>query len=238
VKKRMKRIAILLGFLMVCGVSVSYAAVAGSPHDLSAGSALRNTDTTINGQTCIFCHTPHGGATRAPLWNRAQQPGGTTYTKYSSSTMDAPQPTDAEIIGSVSGACLSCHDGTVAVDNLLNVNGTAHSPSISFTVQGTAKATYGNNGTGTNNIMTGGIPFLGTDLSNDHPITIDYSAAGTGLRAEASCAVTNGGITLPLYGTNCNVECGSCHNPHDNTNGTFLRYSNQNSQLCTTCHLK
>lgn len=234
----MKKALLMMAMVMVVGAGVSYAVVAGSAHDLSTGSALRNTDATINGQTCIFCHTPHSGATKAPLWNRAEQPAGTTYTKYTSSTMDAPQPTDAQIIGSVSGACLSCHDGTVAVDNLLNVNGSAHSPSISFTVQATAKATYGNNGAGTNNIMTGGIPFMGTDLSNDHPITIDYSAAGPGLRPETSCTVQNGGITLPLYGANCNVECGSCHNPHDNTNGTFLRYANTGSQLCTTCHLK
>lgn len=235
----MKKILVLMAMVMVAGAGVSYAVVAGGPHDLSAGSALRNTDTAIDGQTCIFCHTPHGGSTMAPLWNRAQQPGGTTYTKYSSSTMDAPTPTDAQIIGSVSGACLSCHDGTVAVDNLLNVNGTAHSPSISFTVQGTAKASYTNDGTGTNNLMTSpGIPFMGTDLSNDHPISIDYSAAGPGLRAETSCSVVNGGITIPLYGATCNVECGSCHNPHDNANGNFLRYANTSSQLCTTCHLK
>lgn len=234
----MKRVIILLAGMVLAGATASYAVVATGPHDLSAGSALQNTDTAINGQTCVFCHTPHGGATKAPLWNRAGQPAGTTYTKYSSSTMDAPQPTDADIIGSVSGACLSCHDGTVAVDNLLNLNGAPHSPSIAFTVQGTAKATYGNNGTGANNIMTGGIPFMGTDLSNDHPITIDYSAAGPDLRPETACTVQNGTIVIPLYGANCNVECGSCHNPHDNTNTNFLRYSNQNSQLCTTCHLK
>ncbi len=235
----MKKAILMVAMIMVVGAGVSHAAVVGTDHDLSTGTALRNTDTVIDGQTCIFCHTPHGGVTKAPLWNRAEQPAGTTYTKYSSSTMDAPQPTDAQIIGSVSGACLSCHDGTVAVDNLLNVNGASHPPSIAFTVQGAADATYGNDpGGGTNNIMTGGIPFMGTNLSNDHPITIDYGLAGPDLRAETACTVVNGTITIPLYGANCNVECGSCHNPHDNTNGNFLRYANTGSQLCTTCHLK
>jgi len=33
------------------------------------------------------------------------------------------------------------------------------------------------------------------------------------------------------------VQCGSCHNVHNNTNTPFLRISNVNSALCTTCHL-
>ncbi|MCF6192532.1 MAG: cytochrome c3 family protein [Candidatus Hydrothermae bacterium] len=34
------------------------------------------------------------------------------------------------------------------------------------------------------------------------------------------------------------VQCGTCHNPHDNTNAPFLEASNTGSQLCLTCHLK
>ncbi|MBI5196127.1 MAG: cytochrome C, partial [Nitrospirae bacterium] len=32
--------------------------------------------------------------------------------------------------------------------------------------------------------------------------------------------------------------CGSCHNPHDNSNGTFLRVTNSGSGLCLKCHIK
>src|SRR6185436_16126570 len=63
------------GAAVLALTSVSYAQntniVAGGPHDLSNGSALRNTNTTIDGQTCVFCHTPHGGSNSIPLWNRS-----------------------------------------------------------------------------------------------------------------------------------------------------------------------
>lgn len=34
------------------------------------------------------------------------------------------------------------------------------------------------------------------------------------------------------------VECSSCHNPHDNGLGSFLRMSNEGSALCFSCHIK
>jgi len=62
--------------------------IAGGPHDLTSGSALRNSNASIAGQTCVFCHTPHGGANLIPLWNRSS-PTGASYQLYSSSTSDA-----------------------------------------------------------------------------------------------------------------------------------------------------
>jgi predicted CXXCH cytochrome family protein len=43
-----------------------------------------------------------------------------------------------------------------------------------------------------------------------------------------------------MYGaTNDQVECATCHNPHDQTTfGKFLRFDNAASALCTTCHNK
>ena len=32
--------------------------------------------------------------------------------------------------------------------------------------------------------------------------------------------------------------CGSCHNPHDNSNSNFLIESNASSALCLRCHIK
>ncbi len=34
------------------------------------------------------------------------------------------------------------------------------------------------------------------------------------------------------------VECASCHDPHSNTNATFLRISNAASAVCLACHVK
>ena len=64
-------------------------------------------------EICIFCHTPHNAdvsVTDAPLWNH--QVTTKFFQVYNSSTMDATvgQPAAS------SKLCLSCHDGTVAVD--------------------------------------------------------------------------------------------------------------------------
>ncbi len=85
--------------------------------------------------------------------------------------------------------------------------------------------------------MTGS-PLLGTDLSNDHPISFTYDAglAGTdgGLVTPASASQVVAGI--PLY--SAKLECGSCHNVHNNANGDFLRVANTGSALCFKCHNK
>ena len=244
----MRRTLVGAALAGLVSVSSAYAqnTVAFGPHDFSAGSAIRNTDSSINGQTCVFCHTPHSGSAAVPLWNRAAV--GTTYQVYTSSTLDAAAPTSAAIQSSVSGACMSCHDGSIAIDVLTNLAGAAHVASIAFTRQATAKATYGNSGTGTNNLITGGAPFLGADLRNDHPITIVYETARTATPTEfVTQTITGTKITvgtvnpLPLYGsttTTATVECASCHNPHSNLNGMFLRKSNAGSALCLTCHIK
>ncbi len=246
----MKKTLTIAGIALVAMASGAYAqntaVIAGGPHDLSNGSALHNTNTSINSQTCVFCHTPHGGANNKPLWNRST-PTGTTYQLYSSSTSDVTT-TGALIAASVSGACMSCHDGTMAEDVLLNVNGLPFTPAVSFTRQTGAKATYGATGGGTNNLMSGGLPFLGTDLRNDHPVTIVYETARAATPADYVTQVVSGvkitvGTTspLPLYGASsatATVECASCHDSHNNSLGNFLRKSNTGSAICLSCHIK
>jgi len=221
------------------------AVVAGGPHDLSNGSALRTNNATINGQTCIFCHTPHGGKNNIPLWNR-NAPTGASYQLYTSSTTDSTT-TAGQVAASGSGACLSCHDGTIAVDVLADVNGLAFGPAVAFTKQGTAKATFSAGAGGSNNVMSGGLPFLGTDLRNDHPVSIVYETARAATPAEfvsqvmAGAKISVGSQALPLFGTsaaNATVECASCHNAHDNTLGNFLRKANTGSSMCLSCHIK
>jgi predicted CXXCH cytochrome family protein len=253
-----KRILVLASIAVLAVAATSYAqltnVIAGGPHDLSNGSALRNTDATINGQTCLFCHVPHGGNSSIPLWNRSPVTGA-GYQLYSSTTTSSIA-TVAGVTNGVSGACMSCHDGSIAVDVLLNVNGTPRPTGfVSFTRQGTAKATYSNSGSGLSNLMVSGPPTLGSDLRNDHPVAITYELARAQTPAEfvtqtllsgtnrITVGTTNG---LPLFappgatGTTANatVECASCHNAHSNTLGNFLRKANTGSAICLTCHIK
>ncbi|MBI5756128.1 MAG: hypothetical protein HZA12_04305 [Nitrospirae bacterium] len=100
---------------------------------------IRNTKHNLNENTdigpitgttevCIFCHTPHGARStigsaptgQAPLWNRAIKVT-TNYQMYSSPNFDAVDATGGP--KGVSLACLSCHDGTISFDSLINPPG-------------------------------------------------------------------------------------------------------------------
>jgi cytochrome c553 len=102
--------------------------VANTKHNLSANQDIKM-DPTAGAEICVFCHTPHGanpdspGA--APLWNRALPPGD-QFTAYGANNtapnFDARGTTPGTPKG-VSLACLSCHDGTIAFDALINAPG-------------------------------------------------------------------------------------------------------------------
>ena len=81
------------------------------------------------GEICVFCHTPHGATTTAtvPLWNRTLPAAGgyTTYNSLGTSSMDGA----TVAVGSVSIACLSCHDGASAINVMINTPGSGSAAS-------------------------------------------------------------------------------------------------------------
>jgi predicted CXXCH cytochrome family protein len=243
----------IAGTVLFAMASAHAQGIDGSLHDLATG-------TGDNNEICVYCHTPHGAAAattiEAPLWNKPVV--ATTYQTYDSTTIDG----DILAVGSVSLACLTCHDGTQARDAVINAPGSG----------------LGTSPLGTLGTMPVGITNLGTDLTNDHPIGIQYGGFGAtptdpdfktdttpptnnlelatinGLsRWWVDTSVGTGGTRektdIILY-TRDNtgnpgglaeepfVECASCHDPHNNANGTFLRISNANSDVCLACHVK
>jgi len=205
--KLLRLSTLLVCVLLIAGVGYGQTIV-GSKHDFS------NENWNNTGEICIVCHTPHNADASvqdAPLWNH--QLTTATYTLYNSGTFDATagQP------GGSSKLCLSCHDGTVAVDNF-------------------GSRTNGND-------FVSGDKLIGTDLSNDHPVSFVY---------DASLATTDGGLFDPvtansgLGGTidqdlliSSKVQCASCHDVHNGSGlGKLLRISNSGSGLCLTCHNK
>lgn len=174
------------------------------------------------GEVCVYCHTPHGGSTDAPLWNR--QFGSAAYNMYTSSNSASINMTVGSKPGPVSLACLSCHDGTIGIDVITNVPNTS-----------TAVAT----GKRLPDIFTTGpdtLKVLGTDLRNDHPIAVTFDDTKDPM-FNTKAAIQAEGIRF--FGANADqVECATCHNPHNKTNVPFLRKSNAASGLCLTCHIK
>jgi predicted CXXCH cytochrome family protein len=176
------------GLALLALSSAAMASVVNTKHNLGATTILgSNNHTTNTTEICIFCHAPHGAdqTTFAPIWNRAYNTS--SYIRFSSLnrlTFDAKEAP----IGAVSAACLSCHDGTQSMDSVINSSG-SDTIGMLDTQSGNGGWSQGRAmGNGSfnpaNGSWDGTLPprgdmvFIGTDLSNDHPISMQYGGGG------------------------------------------------------------
>jgi hypothetical protein len=191
-------------------------------------------------EPCAMCHTPHSGTGQYPLWNR-EQPS-QTYTLYDSISFDMG-PTTAP--RSPSSLCLVCHNGIAS--ELVNYPGPCSNPDAAYDIE------------------VAGCADLGTDLSNDHPISFNYNATADLDNNDFPVSNNVGSVSRPRFaipgfisGTNYFLyansaataavdqwfECATCHSVHDLANypgkGSeqvyFLRADNTGSQMCLDCH--
>ena len=210
------RLTIIAGAFISGISSVAVAGqITGSDHDFTGES-------WSGGRICIACHAPHHTDTSvndAPLWNHAVT--AQTYTLYNSATLDAAvgQP------GGLSKLCLSCHDGTVAIDSF----------------GGTVGTTFVSGGSN-----------LGAALSDDHPIGFTYDAAlatTDGSLHPVTTPVTIGSGGQTKSGTiqsvllfNDQMECSSCHDVHNtftaDSGVDLVRITQTGSAMCLACHNK
>lgn len=206
---------LLLAVVVASVASVASAAIEGSSHDMNTvtfGSAG-------GGSACAYCHMPHGGAVvaGAPLWARNTNIlADTAYTYYSSVFGGQPPPS---AFGGPTKLCLSCHDGSQSVARVLRNGGG------NLDLNGGAQVP----------IPVGHATYLGTDLSNDHPVSVTYNSANptAGLAATPPSA-------FPLF-TNNTIECSSCHEAHAArgqadaypTRQFMVAYS---GDFCVACH--
>lgn len=241
-KWRMTVLILVVLILFMITVWAYGATIVGSKHDLTF--ILNNMPDSYNnyGEVCVYCHTPHAANTNsmysgAPLWNRSTY--ATTYTVYGSPTM---QTSPSNPPSGVSRACLSCHDGVLAVDAIINAPGAGyntggpwygkppagHHRKMSTNTSDSESCSACHNGVIASDHRAA---YLGTDLSKDHPISMTYPSS-----SQFNVASTVEGGGLKLYSGK--VECPSCHNVHDPGVSPFLRKSNSGSALCLTCHIK
>lgn len=215
-KKLLSRVAAVVGLLTAMS-QAGAGTITGSAHDFTSQA-------WSGGRICVACHTPHKSdttVTDAPLWNHKLSTA--AYTLYSSPTLNATvsQP------GGNSKLCLSCHDGTVAVNSFGGVTGTTMISSA-------------------NNI--------GSNLKASHPIGFTYdtalAAADGSLFDPSSKTITIGSGTQTRTGTltamllyNGKMECDSCHDVHNTFTvggaGTGLvKVDAAGSKVCLACHNK
>jgi predicted CXXCH cytochrome family protein len=128
-----------------------------------------------------------------------------TYKLYESSTTQA---TLKQPTGS-SRLCLSCHDGTIAL------GATQRNPDLKL------------------GVLTGGT-VLGSDLSDDHPISFAYDQDLVNRRPtllDPKQLPSN--VKLD---ENQELQCTSCHDAHQDEFPKFLVMDPTQSRLCVTCH--
>ena len=203
----------ILGGALLWMQAVFAGIITGSAHDFSLSS-------WAGGQICIACHAMHRTSPfspAAPIWNH--QDSTVVYRLYSSAVMKATmhQPSP------MSKLCLSCHDGTIAIDSF---GGNVGSRFISHENS------------------------LGTDLNVHHPSSFTYDAALVALSPSLfnpdSKVVTVGAGGQAKTGTiasvmlyNNQVECSSCHDVHNTfsaTNVALMKVTERGSAICFACH--
>ena len=224
-------------------------------------SQFRSNQTEI----CVFCHTPHGGSLTGPLWNRTNPTS--PWQHYDSQTLGSylGNLANNRPVSDESLLCMSCHDGSIAVNHLINAPNAGPSPvkslggddmeiGLGFVVGSRIGGSPGNEmGVG--------------DLRDDHPISFSYDDVwnsadyqGTGAKvgklhpvafAESPPFSPGEGVRFfnrPMNGLGGNrVECSTCHDPHveygsyagvNMDYAPFLIMKNAGSNLCLACHNK
>ena len=231
----------LVSFVLALGLAVGLACtlppaqagtIVNSKHDFSSSGMGGNWGSTDVNEVCVFCHTPHNAQTVSggPLWNRAPlSKTFKTYANAGSGTLTATvgQPTGNTLL------CLSCHDGSIAIDQFVRgagagkgmmAIGDVYYPGSPY---GEGGPNIGGNYTGNPNV---------NDLSNDHPVSFTYDAT---LAANDGGLKEPGATGLPLFSSK--LECATCHDVHNvkSVPGTkLLRVAIASSALCLSCHTK
>jgi len=242
---------IFLAWLLAAIALVTMPAIAGSlvgsKHDLTSLNERAGVDAMSGlafndyGDPCIYCHIPTDGSDPAPNaapgkmqienWNRYMPQG--EFQRYKRPSMTAKMGE----LGPQSLLCLSCHDGTMAVDMVVNKpNGWTTSDDAPLHMRldkggGLERCTQCHDGTTAHRMDTA---VIGRNLMDDHPIGIAYPGLFDNpdfFRPGADGRFRNG---VRLFDQQ--VECATCHNVHDPDISPFLRV--EPSELCITCHNK
>ena len=211
--------------VLTAGLLCSQSQIKNTLHNLSVSGPgqYKSLDET---RICVFCHTPHSANPKQPLWNH-QLSAVKNYRSYQSGTLDAGniENLDGEIDGN-SRLCLSCHDGTVALEATV---AHGYKPPAGKKIGALPPTARG---------------YLGTDLSGSHPISF--------MVTEALIARNNAKDTMlnPLSAMQSDpqvhldesrkMQCTTCHDAHNDRNysssGIHFWAKPTFSDVCLVCH--
>lgn len=230
--------ALVLGIAALSLANQDHPGIRNTPHD------VYNMTGDSQLEPCAMCHTPHSGSGDYPIWNRAIP--GVVYDMYASPSFDMKEGKQP---GAPSSLCLACHNGIYS--SLVNYPGPGSIDNASYDYE-----------------MNPGLwAMLGTDLTNDHPVSFTY-VPGLDNDSNNFPTIYSDGITgrqwipditgpstkrYPLYGSDGKqFECATCHAVHDTVQYSdknfvggksvgkqvfFLRQDNSGSKMCADCHI-
>ncbi|MBI3605226.1 MAG: cytochrome c3 family protein [Nitrospirae bacterium] len=268
-RETIQLLLISLLIILFSSIEANGGTIIKSRHDLSAFNfrgyktetgPMQGGSFNDYGEACIYCHTPHNASSTAPLWNR-NLPDPSGYQMYTSPNFDSKVAAP----DGISLACLSCHDGSVAVDSVVNkpkyhtiLDAQVHykmSPEGGVGTDSCGKChnrlegAYGGIGAvGIGGAHDATVRYLTRDLRDDHPFSMAYPKMSVDPGFNQPALIKKDGGRMFTNGIQTfegdKVQCASCHDPHNpdekNLEGRdpFLRTSNKNSALCLTCHIK
>lgn len=232
----MKKVLICVLALGMFAAPAFASTIKDSKHDLSMDSdALILSDN--HNELCVFCHTPHQASTSvtlAPLWNRTTD-GNVSNLEvedlYDSASLSPASAPNADLLLAIQQSdaplCLSCHDGSNMAGGIKNLGNIAGPVTFVGGVSAIPEASRAN-------IMNDSM------LKDDHPIGMVYADVVTAKPTDFNAASPEGKIgtqELPLF--DGRMWCASCHAVHGVADvPSFLRASNNQSDLCLQCHNK
>ncbi len=207
-------------------------------------------NTAGTSEICVFCHTPHHtntAGTSAPLWNKSTA-AAATYVAYGT-TIGGNTP--VALLGSSSAACLGCHDGVTTYDNLANAPGKGGvgkgytTTDMGWIFTDPAKVTTANPTGTVTDYLTSERLVIGTNLSNDHPVSIAYQTNVASLRPTNTViatvdldadltATTNAELTANLAQNRWAIKGFVISNSSTETIASLLR--NGGKVECSSCH--
>ena len=251
----MKTLRVVLTLLLAVAVlsSLSFARVdkaliINGPHDLRA-TGSGGVSSGVLGPfyaLCNYCHVAHKFAADAQfgglgangagvlLWNHTLS-AATTYTVYSSWTLQS-KPNSLQTTGNINAdlnnpsiLCMSCHDGTVAINS---------------TYTGIVGPGFGSSPVYFSGANLGYV-INPADANKTHPVDMVYDtnlATSAGMRAPAGplgVDVNTTNAVVPLFKGGY-MECSTCHEPHSNQHLLFRNfaavYTATNGSWCLYCH--
>ncbi|MEK7322583.1 MAG: cytochrome c3 family protein [Pseudomonadota bacterium] len=242
------RIAVAAGLIaaLLLGHHALAGTLLGTKHDFTglnqrAGVvAMPGVAFSDYGNPCVYCHLPperpeqdSAGQGGNPGWNRFVPATG-AYDTYDTRTLDNKVRTPSPI----SLLCLSCHDGTMGVDmTVFKPDGWQSSKDAALHLRLNGADDLMSCGKCHNGRVAHSIAIkhIGTDLTNDHAISMTYAGLNNNdqdFRTPDSPYGFDNGIKL----YDGKVECATCHNVHDPDVKLLLR--TRADRLCETCHIK